>query len=536
MREEFAYWAVLLKESLKRDWKLILVWVLGMGGFAGGFVPAFVEIGKGNALAALFEMMKNPAMISLCGPTPVETVADYTLGAVYAHTMLLFSALIAMLIAGVHVVSRTRKEEENGLTEFICSYRAGRHASSLALLMEELLIHVLIVLVTGGMMAAYGAESMEAGASFLFAAAVGLAGITGAVIALVVAQIMPTSAGATGAALATTGVLYILRAGTDISNVKLSMFNPMGWAYLTYPFTENNWLPLLYAVIFCVLFAVLAFVLERGRDMGSGYLPERTGKGKVSPLLLSVHGFLLRLNRGTIIGWTLTFLILGATYGSIYGDMETFLESNELIKGMFMMTGASMEGSFTSTIMVVLGGLVAIVPVVIVNKLFSEETNAHLGQLCATKVTRTQLYFITMIIAVCAAVLSLAAAAGGLGGTALFVTEKSEMELADFLSAGMNYFPSVLFNTALAALMLGWIPKLGRFVYIYIGYCIMLNYFRGILKLPEWFEKTAVLSWIPRMPVDEFDGAVFAVITAISVVMMLVGYLGYRRRDMIERI
>jgi|MGYP000097372034 hypothetical protein len=32
------------------DWKLILVWVLGWGTFVGGFVPVFVEIGKGNGL------------------------------------------------------------------------------------------------------------------------------------------------------------------------------------------------------------------------------------------------------------------------------------------------------------------------------------------------------------------------------------------------------------------------------------------------------------------------------------------------------
>lgn len=535
MKEKFAHWNVLLMEYLKRDWKLIILWVLGLGAFIGGFVPFFVEIGKDNGLLGLYETMKNPAMISMCGPTPVKSGADYTVGAMYAHLMLLFSALIAMLISAIHVVSHTRKEEENGLKEFICAYRVGRHANSLAILVEEVLIHGLLAAVVGGLMFFFDEQSMEPEGILLFAVSAGIAGIMGAVIALVMAQIMVTAQGAMGSALGIIGLLYVLRAGTDMKDVDLSMLNPMGWTYLTYPFTKNHMAPLFYAVIFCVVLAVLAFALERGRDTGAGYLPERTGRGKVKRSLLSVHGLLIRLNQGIILGWVVTFACLGAVYGSIYGDMQTFLESNELIKMMFTMEGVSVEGSFTSTILVVLGGLAAITPVVVVNKLFTEEGNAHLAQLLATKVTRARLYWWTMILAAVSGALGLAAAAGGLGGAAISVMEKSELELVDFLAVGMNYFPAVLFITALEALVLGWVPRLGKFLYVYVGYCIMLNYFLGILDLPEWFEKTAVLSWIPRMPVDDFDGQVFAVLTALSLVLMVIGYAGYRRRDMIER-
>ncbi|MDO5410023.1 MAG: tetronasin resistance protein [Lachnospiraceae bacterium] len=536
MREEFTHWSVLFKQYMKRDWKLILFWVLGLGGFAGGFLPAFEEIGKGNGLIGLYETMKNPAMISLCGPTPVQEAAEYTVGAMYGHLMLLFTGLIAMLVAAVHVVSHTRKEEESGLTEFVCSYRVGRHASSVALLAEEIVIHVLITIFSAVLLLVFDVESVTAGPAFLFAVCVGIAGVMGAAIALVMAQIMPSSAGATGASLGMIGVLYVLRAGTDISNLDLSMWNPMGWIYLTYPFTKNRTAPLFYAAAFCVAVILIAFALERGRDMGSGYLPEKTGRGNVKKSLLSVPGLLIRLNRSMVLGWVLTFLILGAVYGSIYGDMETFLGGNELIRAMFTAGGISVEASFTSTILVVLGGLAAIVPVVVVNKLFTEESSARLGQVSATRVSRAKLYWVTMGIAVFSAALALFAAAGGLGGAALLVMEKSELEMTDFLLAGMNYLPAVLFFAALSALMLGWLPAFGKAVYIYIGYAIMLNYFQGLLDLPEWFENTAVLSWIPRMPMDEFDGMVFAVVTVLSLVIMVIGYLGYRKRDMVERI
>src|SRR5699024_11634752 len=48
----------------------------------------------------------------------------------------------------------------------------------------------------------------------------------GASIALVMSQIMPTSSSATGASLSIVGLLYIIRAGTDVSNIDLSNINP----------------------------------------------------------------------------------------------------------------------------------------------------------------------------------------------------------------------------------------------------------------------------------------------------------------------
>src|SRR5699024_4284509 len=198
----------------------------------------------------MYETLKHPAMTSRLGPMPVETVGDFTLGAMYAHEMLLFCGLFAMILAALHVVSHTRKEEELGLTELVRSFQIGRQANSLAAMVQIVFINILLALFIGVVMISFGADTISVQGSFLFGASVGMAGVIGAVIALLMAQIMPTSSGATGSALGIIGLLYIIRAGTDVSNVDLSMINPMGWTYLTYPFTENNWIPLLFALIF----------------------------------------------------------------------------------------------------------------------------------------------------------------------------------------------------------------------------------------------------------------------------------------------
>src|SRR5699024_6909014 len=141
---------------------------------------------------------------------------NYTLGAMYAHEMLLFCGLFAMIIAVLHVVSHTRKEEDLGLTELVRSFHIGRQANSLATIAETVFINGLLALFIAGMMISSGADTISREGSVLFGASVGMAGIIGAVIALVMAQIMPTSSGATGSALGIVGLLSIVRTGTDV--------------------------------------------------------------------------------------------------------------------------------------------------------------------------------------------------------------------------------------------------------------------------------------------------------------------------------
>lgn len=535
MKEKFARWHVLCLNYFKRDWKKILIWTLGLAAFSGGYIPPFVEISKGQGLIGLYETMRNPAMISMVGPTPITDPSNYTLGAMYSHMMLLFCGLFAMIISALHVTSHTRKEEELGLTEIVRSFQVGRQANSLAVLIETLGINLILALVTTLIMTVLKVESITVTGIVLFSLSLALAGMIGAVVALVMSQIMQTSTGATGSSMAIIGLLYILRGATDVSNQNLSMMNPMGWTYLTFPFTENNSLPIFIGIIFCVVLAIVAFALEGGRDMGAGYLPAIEGKANAKKSLLSVPGLFFRLNRGLIISWLVAFVVLGAAYGSIYGDMQVFLESNEIIKQMFTMTGVTIEESFTSVIMMVMIGMVGILPIAIVNKLYSEEERMHLSQLYATKITRSKLYWTTTVLSILSAIAGIVFAVIGLGGTAIVAMNgESTMTLATFMKAGFNYLPSTLFFVGLSSVVLGYVPKIGKAVYVYLGYSFALNYFGGMINLPEWFSKTAIQSWIPRMPASDFEVMPFVTITLISVAMILIGYTGYIRRDMQE--
>ena len=144
----------------------MLVWVIGLGIFSAGFVPAFEEIAKGQGLIGMYETLQNPAMIAMVGPTPVESAGEYTLGAMYAHEMLLFCGLFAMIISALHVIGHTRKEEDLGLTELVRSFQIGRQANSFAVLIETMFINVILAFFVSGVMIAFGADTISADGSF----------------------------------------------------------------------------------------------------------------------------------------------------------------------------------------------------------------------------------------------------------------------------------------------------------------------------------------------------------------------------------
>ncbi|MER2125282.1 MAG: tetronasin resistance protein [Exiguobacterium indicum] len=534
MRFQFTCWQILLSQYLRRDSKKIIIWTFGVTLFTVGFIPSFEEMAKGDSLRGLYETLKNPAMISMIGTTPVS-IADYTLGAMFSHQMLIFCALLSMVLSSLHVIQHTRKEEDLGLTELMRSFQIGRQANSLAILIEVILINLSISILISGALIAFQVETFSNAGAALFGLSVGAAGILGATFALLIAQIMPSSSSATAGVMGWIGLLYLGRAGTDVSNDQLSVLNPLGWTYLTYPFTENNWLFLVMAIGVSLILMTVALVLENHRDMGAGYLPEKEGRATANRSLLSIRGLLIRISRGSIIVWMVAFLIMALAYGSIYGDMQTFIDSNATIQQMFTVSGVTIEESFTGTIMMIMMVLVAILPITLMNRLYTEEDRRRLSPLFATKVSRQQLYWNTIGLAVASSLISMFIVISSLGFTAISVMgPDATMTFTDFFIAGINYLPSVLLFLGLAALFIGWRPTWSKLTYVCVTYSFFIGYFGGIIDLPKWVEYTAIQGLIPQVPTEDFDGLLFGVLLVVACLLVVIGQVGYARRDFQE--
>ncbi|CCK20716.1 hypothetical protein [Pseudolactococcus laudensis] len=128
--------ALIFRNLIKKDWKKLSVTLLGLVYFTIFYAPMMTNIySTKTELLAIFETLKNPAMIALVGPTEATT-QTVTLASFYFQEMTLFTALIFIIVGILHVLSRTRAEEEEGLSELVLSFPVGKLTQPVAVLLE----------------------------------------------------------------------------------------------------------------------------------------------------------------------------------------------------------------------------------------------------------------------------------------------------------------------------------------------------------------------------------------------------------------
>ena len=239
--------------------------------------------------------MLNPAMSAMVGRG--YGLDNYTIGAMMAHQMLLFTALAVGIMSILLVARHTRADEEDGRIELIRSLPTGRLSNLHATMLVLFGMNLLLALVIGFALYALGIESMDLEGSLLYGAALGATGIFFTALTAVFAQVSESSRGTTGLSFTVLGGAYLIRAIGDAGNETLSWFSPLGWVLGAEVYVNNYWWPILLTVGVALVLAVLALYLYAIRDLESGYLPTKPGRKYASKFLLSPLGLTLRLQR-----------------------------------------------------------------------------------------------------------------------------------------------------------------------------------------------------------------------------------------------
>ena len=535
MDNKFTQTFALLRFQLRQKWLWLSLWLLGLTAFASGYLPAFEKIAEDQGKVGLFVTMQNPAMTAIVGPLPVDVANNYTVGVMYGHEMTLFIAVVTMMIAGSFMIEQTRKTEENGQLEILKSLRIGARAYSMAAILLVLLHTILLVVLISGILVAYQVKTVDLAGSIYFASSIGLASLWGASLAYVCAQIFPTSSQARGIFFSLVGLLYLLRASTDVSNLDFSKINPLAWTYLGQPFLRNN---LNYTLALLVLTMVLFFLgmrLESQRDLGASLLAARKGKTQAKGYLTTPLGFIFYLNKGTIIAWLIADVMIALMYGSIYGDIDTFVSSNELISQMFANDASSLIDSFTSLVMVVMTAIGLVMPLVVVRKVHTEEAKSRLGYLVVHRVSRGKIYLSTLFLSLMFGLLAVALNGASLGIAAVSSMKSMKVESYDFvwtcLKAAMNQCPLVWLFVGLMLLSLSLPAIFGWLVYGLLGYSFCVTYFAVLLDLPKWVVHTSLFDLLAKMPMEKFATVPFVCLSVAGIVAMLIGWWLFRNQS-----
>lgn len=515
----------LLKHALKRDRLVILFWVLGMSVFASGLVGAFVAIAQGDALVGMFEIFKNPAMIAMLGTSFIQEAQAYHIGAFYSHMMLLFSVVIAMIIAFLHETFHATQ------VEIVQSSAIGRLSDIFALFLEHLMIQCLFFLISTGLLLVFKVPEMDLWGSILYSASMSMAGMIGALLGILCAQVMPDNTSSVSLGLTTILSLYILRGISDVMMPSLSSLNPLSWFIYVFPYTNNNPMYLMYLTILLLGLVLLAVKIEIDREYGSSVFKVRQENPKAKSLT-SLFAFLWQTQKSMIFAWIIGLSVLGMSYGSIYQDMGAFIESSPMMEVMFAQTGVSLEVSFTQMLMLIMVTMSAILPISMVHRLSIMEDKGQLDILLSTALTRQTIFLGQIAFASLNLLIAIFASTMALGLSAVLVMENSILSLLDFLKMAYNLMPAVLFIVAIAALLVSYKRRFRYMSYVYLIFTILLNYFRGILDIPGWILNTMPQNYVSNIPVESFEMMPLLVLLTLSMILMGLASYHFDARDL----
>ncbi|MFD1037750.1 ABC transporter permease [Virgibacillus byunsanensis] len=514
---------------VRRDRIRIPLWLIGISFFTLMVPIAFTDLyGSQQDRDVMAVTMENPAMTAMVGPGDLE---NYTIGAMTTHQMLLMTALVVGLMSILFVTRHTREDEEDGRIEMIRSLPVGRLSNLNATLFVLGVTNIIVALITGFGLYGLGIESMDLEGSLLYGAALGVTGIFFAGVTALFAQLSESSRGTIGYSIAVLIVAYLVRAIGDVSNEALSWISPLGWVTKAEAYSTNNWWPILLMIGVSIILFILANYLNVIRDLEAGFLPSKPGRKYAHVFLQNPIGLALKLQRTGIIAWAIGIFVMGASYGSILGDLESFFEGNEIMEQML---GSSEDYTLTEQfipmLMIVMSLLSTIPPLMAMNKLYGEEKKGRIEHILGRSVSRTRLMASYLTISLVNGFVMLSLAAIGLWSAGNIVMEEG-FEFGMIYGAALVYYPAMLVMISITVFLIGFIPKLTSFIWLYVFYSFIVLYMGSLFQFPEWVGKLSPFGYIPQLPIADMDFMQLSIMVIITALIMIFGFIAYNKRD-----
>ncbi|MGW1091746.1 ABC transporter permease [Streptomyces sp. NPDC002596] len=512
----------LLRLALRRDRIMMPIWVIVLGGSFSSVGKSFSSLYDTAAQRAELaaSMNGNSSLRAVYGP-----VFNDSVGGLVTWRMVGFGAAMAAVMSLIIVIRHTREEEETGRQEMLSAAMVGRRAPLTSALLAALIADAALALMIVAGMAGSGAGGAGAVALALTVAGIGALFACTAAIA---AQLTESARLAKGLTAAVIGAAFVLKAAgdssTDDASSVLNWLSPIGWAENVRAYADERWWVLLVVGAAVLIQGGIAYALAGRRDVGMSFLPTRPGPatGRIS----TAFGLALRLQRGALIGWTLSFAAVGAVFGGLTGGAADLVGTNEKTKEIFERMGgqAGLTDAFLAAMVGMLGMVAALYIVASVLRLHGEETAGRAEPVLAGGVSRIGWAAGHLVIAFGGAALIMAV--GGLGLAAGY-----GHELPAVLGASLAQLPAVWLLGGLTVLLYGALPKAAVASWGVVGICLALGWIGPAVNMPQPVMNLSPFSHLPKLPGTEMQWPPALWLTAGAAVLVAAGLGALRRRD-----
>ncbi|MGW8601996.1 ABC transporter permease [Streptomyces sp. NPDC055893] len=515
----FAGTGTLTRLALRRDRLTIPLWALVTGGLvasgAGSLEGVYGTAAERAEAAAA--MTANSSMRALYGP-----VFDDSLGGLVAWRFGTFAAVLAAVASLIVVVRHTREEEETGRQEMLSAGAVGRRAPLTAALLAALVVNTAVALIVTAGLAGQGA----AGALAL-GLALGGTGMVFAATAALAAQLTESARLAKGLTGAAVGLAFVLRAAGDSGGSPvLTWLSPIGWAENVRAFAGERWWVLLLIAAAALAQTAAAYALAGRRDIGASFLATRPGPAEGG--LATAGALAWRLQRGTLLGWSLGFLLGGLVFGGMVEGAADIVGDNAQARQIIERMGGqnALTDAFLATMVSLFGMVAALFAVGSVLRPHGEETSGRAEPLLANALGRMRWAAGHLLIAFGGSALILA-----LSGIGLALSYGRDA--GPVLGASLAQLPAVWTLAGLAVLLWGAAPRAAAAAWGAAGLCLALGWIGPALDLPQAALNLSPFGHLPKLPGPETAWTPVLALTALAAALVAAGLAGLRRRDVI---
>jgi ABC-2 type transport system permease protein len=528
----FAGTGALLRLALRRDRVRIPVWVAFAGYLAMAVAQSwdrlYPTVDSRRELAA--SIAADPTLSAILGPLfdPLGT------GGLTAWRIGTGTLLAMGLVASFLVVRHSRADEAEGRAELLLGGPAGRAAPLAAALLTAAVLLAAWGLLTAVLLVAAG---LDAGGSFAFGLGQAAAGLVLAGFAGVTTQVARTSRGANGLAGLAIGLALLVTAtgNAQEGGSPLQWLAPFGWAQQVRAYAAERWWLVALSVAAALVLAAAALHVAARRDLADGLLPQRPGRARAAPWVTGPVVLAWRLDRAALLVWAAGFAVLGAFAGALLTTSVDLVSGNPALVDLI----ARLAGGATDirdAFLVDLTGLFGLVAagagISTALRLRAEEEDGRAETVLGAPRSRVAWLFGHGGTALLGSVLLLV-----VGGLSLGLVDGAAH--GDALTQGLRATAAALLGAPAALLLVGvtlalvgvrpsWAAPVS---WVVLVWCVLTGFLGAVLGLPEWLRQTAPFGHVPPWPAGAMSWTPVLVLTAGAVLLVAVGALALRRRD-----
>jgi ABC-2 type transport system permease protein len=281
-----------------------------------------------------------------------------------------------------------------------------------------------------------------------------------------------------------------------------------------------------------VLIALAYWLLAR-RDVGAGLFAERAGAPRAAAGLRGPVALAWRLDRGSLITWTVGLCLYGLLIGSVVHGIGDEIGNSQIAREMVSRLGGTdaMEQAFIAVAFGMLGMIASAFAVSLTLRLHQEETSGRAETLLAGAVSRTRwltshLLFaiagsgIAMLITGLVTGLTYGASAGDIAGT-----------LPTVLGTAAVQLPAVWLLVAVTVALFGLLPRFTPVAWGVLVTFIAVYLLGSLGNSPQWLIDLEPFTHIPRLGAD-FTPAPLFWLLAVDAALIAIGAIAFRRRDL----